>query len=85
MLEEIGCLRPSIEGSKQGSWYVAMLTAEECQRRADEAKTLAARTLDLWEREILLRIATQWELLAAHEASEAAKGWKHPFATFEMP
>ncbi len=50
-----------------------MLTAEECQRRADEAKTLAARTLDLWEREILLRIATQWELLAAHEASKAAK------------
>jgi hypothetical protein len=35
-----------------------MLTAEECQRRADEAKTLAARTLELWEREILLRIAT---------------------------
>jgi hypothetical protein len=28
-----------------------MLTAEEYQRRADEPKTLAVQTQDLWERE----------------------------------
>jgi len=49
-----------------------MLTAEEYQRRADEAKTLAAQTQDLWERETLLRVATEWQLLAAHQASKAA-------------
>jgi hypothetical protein len=41
-----------------------MLTAEEYQRRADEAKTLAVQTQDLWERETLLRVATEWQLLA---------------------
>jgi hypothetical protein len=50
-----------------------MLTAEEYQRRADEAKTLAVQTQDLWERETLLRVATEWQLLAGHQASKEAK------------
>ena len=49
------------------------MTAKECQQRADEAKSLAVQTQDLWEREILLHIATQWQLLAAHRASKEAK------------
>lgn len=48
------------------------MTSEECQRRADEAKALSARTLDLWEREMLLRIATQWQLLASHKTAKEA-------------
>ena len=49
------------------------MTAEECQRRAEEAKALAAQTQDLWERETLLRIATQWQLLASHRAVKEGK------------
>jgi hypothetical protein len=49
------------------------MTADECQRRADEAKVLAARTQDLWEREAYLRIATQWQLLAGHKAVKEGK------------
>jgi hypothetical protein len=41
------------------------IASRECQRRADEAETLAVQTQDDWERELLLRVATQWELLAA--------------------
>jgi hypothetical protein len=54
-----------------------MLTAEEYQRRANEAKTLAAQTQDLWERETLLRVATEWQLLAAHQASKVARQQSH--------
>ena len=50
-----------------------MLTAAEYQRRAEEAKILAAQTQDVWEREILLRVATEWQLLAAHKASKELK------------
>jgi hypothetical protein len=50
-----------------------MLTAEEYLRRADEAKTLAAQTQDLWERETLLRVANEWPLLAAHKAHKEAR------------
>jgi hypothetical protein len=46
---------------------------KECQHRADEAKILAMRTHDLWERETLLRIATQWQLLASHKTSKGAR------------
>ena len=41
------------------------ITSRECRRRADEAQTLAAKTQDDWERELLQRITTQWDLLAA--------------------
>lgn len=40
--------------------------AETYRRRAEEAKSLAKQCQDVWEREILLRVATQWQLLAAH-------------------
>lgn len=50
-----------------------VMTAEECQRRAEEAKALAAQTQDLWERETLLRIATQWQPLASHRAVKEGK------------
>jgi hypothetical protein len=43
---------------------------EECHQRAKEAKALAAQTQDLWERELLLKIADQWQLLAAHRAAK---------------
>jgi hypothetical protein len=49
------------------------MTAEECFRRAEEAKALAAQTQDLWEREVLLRIATQRQLIASHKAAKEGK------------
>jgi hypothetical protein len=57
--------------SRSGS--LEPMTADECQRRSDEAKTLAAQTQDLWERETLLRIATQWQLIASHKAAKENK------------
>jgi hypothetical protein len=50
-----------------------LMTAKECQHRADEAKIVAMQTHDLWERETLLRIATQWQLLASHKTSKEAR------------
>jgi hypothetical protein len=50
-----------------------VVTSDECERRAEEAKALAAQTQDLWERETLLRIATQWQLLAGHNAVKEGK------------
>jgi hypothetical protein len=49
-----------------------VMTADECQRRANEAKVLAIQTQDLWEREVLLRIATQWHLIASHKLAKEA-------------
>ena len=49
------------------------MTADECQRRAEEAKALAAQTRDLWEREAFLRVATQWHLIAAHKEDQQAQ------------
>jgi hypothetical protein len=49
------------------------MTRDDCQRRADEAKVLAAETPDLWERDAYLRIATQWQLLAGRKALKAGK------------
>jgi hypothetical protein len=49
------------------------MTAEECLRRAEEAKAFAAQTQDLWEREAFLRIATQWQLIAGHKAAKESK------------
>ena len=51
----------------------SFVTAKECQRRADEAKIKAPRTNDPWERDTLLHIATLWQLVASHRASEEAK------------
>jgi hypothetical protein len=46
------------------------MTADECHQRAKEAKVLAMQTQDLWEREMLFKIADQWQLLAAHRAAK---------------
>jgi len=46
------------------------VTLDECQRPADEAKALAIQTQDLWERELLLKVADQWQLIAAHRAAK---------------
>ena len=46
------------------------MTPEECHQRAKEAKALAVETQDLWEREMLFKIADQWQLLAAHRAAK---------------
>jgi hypothetical protein len=65
--EHIGCAPFPVKCSLEP------MTADECQRRADEAKTLAAQTQDLWERETLLRIATQWQLIASHRTAKENK------------
>ena len=46
------------------------MTADDFHQRAKEAKALAAETQDLWEREMLFKIADQWQLLAAHRAAK---------------
>jgi hypothetical protein len=46
------------------------MTADECHQRAKEAKALAIETQDLWERELLFKIAGQWQLLSAHRAAK---------------
>jgi hypothetical protein len=45
---------------------ILLPTADAYRHRAEEAKSLARQSQDVWEREILLRVATQWQLLAAH-------------------
>ena len=52
------------------------VTPDECQRRADEAKALAIQTQDLWKRELLLKIADQWQLIAAHRAAKRPQALK---------
>jgi hypothetical protein len=47
-----------------------VMTADEFHQRAKEAKTLAVETQDLWERELLFKIAGQWQLLSAHRAAK---------------
>lgn len=49
------------------------MTADEAQHRVEGAKALAAETQDPWEREAFLRVATQWQLIAAHKAAKEAK------------
>jgi hypothetical protein len=46
------------------------MSPDACQDRAKEAKALAMETLDLWERELLFKIADQWQLLAARRAAK---------------
>ena len=50
-----------------------MPTAEEYELRALEAKSMAKQAKDVWERETLLIVATQWQLLAGHKANGEAK------------
>ena len=50
-----------------------MMTPDECHQRAREAKRLAAETQDLWEREMLFKIADQWQLLEAHRAAKKSQ------------
>jgi hypothetical protein len=52
---------------------MAIMTADECHQRAREAKALAVETQDLWEREMLFKIGTQWQLVAAHRAAKKAQ------------
>jgi hypothetical protein len=44
------------------------MTPDDCHQRSKEAKALAAETQDLWERELLFKIADQWRLIEAHRA-----------------
>jgi hypothetical protein len=46
------------------------MTADECRQRAEEATRLAAENNDLWEREILFKIASEWQLLAVRRATK---------------
>jgi hypothetical protein len=49
------------------------MTPDQCRQRAKEAKALAVETQDLWERELLFKIADQWQLMAAHRAAKASR------------
>ena len=44
-----------------------MPTAEEYSRRANETYILVKQTQDIWECQAVLRIAAQWERLAAYK------------------
>jgi hypothetical protein len=46
------------------------MSPDDCRQRAKEAKVLASETQDLWERELLFKIADHWQLVAAHRASK---------------
>jgi len=46
------------------------MTVVEYRARTEEATKFAADTRDLWEREILFKIASEWQLLAVHRAVE---------------
>jgi hypothetical protein len=52
---------------------MAVMTADEYHERAKEAKALAVETQDLWERELLLKIADQWQLIGAHRAAKRSQ------------
>jgi hypothetical protein len=49
------------------------MTPAECHQRAKEARALAVETQDLWERELLFKIADQWHLMAAHREAKASR------------
>ncbi len=55
---------------------ILLPTADTYRSRAEEAKSLARKCQDVWEREILLRVATQWQLLAAHRDVKESR--QHP-------
>ena len=52
---------------------MAVMTADEYHERAKEAKALAVETQDLWERDLLLKIADQWQLIAAHRVAKRSE------------
>ena len=52
---------------------MAVMTTDEYHERAKEAKALAVETQDLWERELLLKIADQWQLMAAHRVAKRSQ------------
>jgi hypothetical protein len=63
---------------QQGPAFAILLSTVDAYRyRAEEAKNLARRSRDVWEREILLRVATQWQLLAAHREVKESKQQAH--------
>jgi hypothetical protein len=65
------------------SFTILLPTAETYRHRAEEAKRLALQSRDVWEREMLLRVATQMQLLAAHREVKEI-GWRtsrHPTTT----
>jgi hypothetical protein len=71
-----GGLRLIPDGNGAFSSYVLrsrLMTAKDCQHRADEAKILSSQTQDLWERETLLHISTLWQLVASHIARKEAR------------
>ena len=45
------------------------MSPDDCHQRAREAKRLAAETEDLWEREMLFKIADEWQQLSEHRAA----------------
>jgi hypothetical protein len=59
-------LPPTAQKEPAHSFTILLPTAETYRHRAEEAKRLAMQSRDVWEREILLRVATQMQLLAAH-------------------
>ena len=60
-------------GDVEKYWHHADCRRIQRKRRADEARMLAGRTQDVWEREALLRVAEQWRVLAAHKASKESE------------
>ena len=52
---------------------IMMPTAEHYRKRAQECRRMTDETTDKEERETLLRIAMQWERLAAHKARKEAE------------
>jgi len=70
--------RPLLQLHLEGPAFAILLpTVEAYRHRAEEAKNLAKRSQDVWEREILLRVATQWQLLAAHREVKESKQQAH--------
>jgi hypothetical protein len=62
---------------ERAAFAILLPTVEGYRHRAEEAKNLAKRSQDVWEREILLRVATQWQLLAAHREVKESKRQAH--------
>jgi hypothetical protein len=53
------------------------MSPDDCHQRAKEAKALAAETQDFWERDLLFKIADQWQLLSAHRAAKRPQSPPH--------
>ena len=74
-------MRPLLEKTQQveelhgppQSFASPVPTAEMYRHRAEEAKRFAKQSRDVWEKEILLRVATQWQLLEAHKEAKESR------------